>query len=564
MLLPGGLAANWVPFLTGTLHPRSSGLPAPQATGWRLMGVPPGRPLRAFVALSTTPPRLREGRELRECLESLLQQSATLEAVLLTVPRGPWRRGGGSDRYPAALPSWLRALRLRSSRRDRRQPRLRVLRGRDRGPGTGLLTAARHLRRDPTAWILAVDDDHVYHPHLLDNLLRFAAGTPGAAVAAHGWLALSQEELAASRAGPGLERSLRAWDLPAGPILCGFLGVLVQRAMLDGLEPPVSGGDCGDHNDIWISAHLARLRVRRALLADPLGARALATHKQRSGVAAPLPPEDSPASAASSDRLAAAAAATDGGVAARGRGGESLTSRRRRRPEAACVQEFFNRFGPALWAPEPRVVLCGVRLATWPQDVLDALLQPEGSFARHYGFSVAQASYTCAAGSVWSPGRSGTRARPRRLPCALAAAAAADEVLEHALLSEVLLAEREASSIVLLPPAEAAPLAAEAVVGAAEAVLTCAKNGAVAAKDVFCERGGWRAVSVAALACFSSEEKGMRQIYGCDGGSAAAGTDGHENRSVAVARRAAERRARSRSRQAAVDGNAHDGRRKRL
>ena len=221
-------------------------------------------------------------------------------------------------RYPAALPPWLVLLK-------RRWRRLKVLRCKDFGPGTGLLAAAK-LVRDPSAWILAVDDDHSYHPELITNLLRFAAGTPGAAVGAHGWLALSDRDFgkASQVAGPALARNLRrsAEEGPAGPILCHFLGLLLQRQMLDGLRQPSRSSSCGDHNDIWLSAHLAKQRIRRAMVSDPLGASDLSTHRRQ---------------------------------------GLSLSRRRRRRPEHSCLAEFLETHGAGLWKPFPRLVLCSLQ-----------------------------------------------------------------------------------------------------------------------------------------------------------------------------------------------------------
>merc|ERR1719353_604120 len=106
-MLGSGNVADWVPFLSGTLHPRSGGLPAIQRYGWPLMGVPNGRRLRVYAALTTTPPRLEAASELRDCLTSLLAQTVPLEAVLLVIPHGRWRRGGGGSAYPTSLPPWL-------------------------------------------------------------------------------------------------------------------------------------------------------------------------------------------------------------------------------------------------------------------------------------------------------------------------------------------------------------------------------------------------------------------------------------------------------------------------
>ena len=101
-------------------------------------------------------------------------------------------------------------------------------------------------------------------------------------------------------------------EVVGGPVLCHFLGLLVQRAMLEGLEAPARGSPCSEHNDIWLSAHLAHLRLRRAMISDPLGAKDLATHRKR---------------------------------------GSSLSRRRRRKPENLCLKDLWEKYGDELWMP---------------------------------------------------------------------------------------------------------------------------------------------------------------------------------------------------------------------
>ena len=215
-----------------------------------------------------------------------------------------------------------------------RTTRLQVARCRDQGPGTALLRATRSLLHENT-WLLAVDDDHAYHSELLTNLLRFAAGTPGSAVAAHGWLQLESKLTEMG----SMSRSLRQGP-PGGPILCHFLGILVQKSMLRGLRAPEATSACSEHNDIWVSAHLARQGLRRALISDPLGARSLRSHR-----------------------------------------GHSLSGRRRRRPEEQCLKELQG-VSPGLWRFQRRVVLCSVWPRRWELPVQAAYSCRPGGRAR--------------------------------------------------------------------------------------------------------------------------------------------------------------------------------------
>merc|ERR1712194_197532 len=158
-------------------------------------------------------------------------------------------------------------------------------------------------------------------------------------------------------------------------------------------------------------------------------------------------------------------------------------------------REFKQIFGDGLWLPSSRLVIGAV---SPPSHTIQALIHeslPEpGS---HDG--VAQAAYRCGAA-----GQGSLRGVPCRGPD-----------LEHALLAQILLHEREASTIVLLPGAEAWPANDDGDFRSFLQTLAACAGAKVG--HGFCENGGWRAVSVASLVCFSSEEPGMRLIYGCDG-----------------------------------------------
>merc|ERR1712186_294081 len=88
---------------------------------------------------------------------------------------------------------------------------------------------------------------------------------------------------------------------------------------------------------------------------------------------------------------------------------------------------------------------------------------------------------------------------------------------EQALLAQVLLAEREAATVVLLPVTDPSSKTQTATVPPRELLVDFLGN-CVDAKGNsndfgFCEREGWRAVTVQALACFGSEDEGIRFIY---------------------------------------------------
>ena len=121
--------------------------------------------LDGLVSLSTVPERLTQGL-LEPTIRSLLLQTVVLPIIVAV----PWR----SKRFPDkayAVPHWLNAT-----------PGVHVVRCADWGPSTKLI-AALDVAEDDQAVIITVDDDTLYHPNMVENLLRHAARFPRAAVA---------------------------------------------------------------------------------------------------------------------------------------------------------------------------------------------------------------------------------------------------------------------------------------------------------------------------------------------------------------------------------------------
>jgi hypothetical protein len=116
------------------------------------------------VSLSTVPERLANGL-LEPTIRTLLQQTLLLPIVVAI----PWH----SKRFPEKtyeVPEWLR-----------RTAGVHITRCEDWGPATKLI-AALDLVSDRD-FIITVDDDTLYHPQLVENLVRYAEAVPGAAIA---------------------------------------------------------------------------------------------------------------------------------------------------------------------------------------------------------------------------------------------------------------------------------------------------------------------------------------------------------------------------------------------
>lgn len=192
---------------------------------------------RVVAAMTTTPRRIAL---IEPTLDSLLRQTRPLDAVYLFVPH-KFRR----DNSEYVLPPWLL-----------QKEGVTVVRCEDHGPSTHMMEVLK-VERDPRTFILQVDDDQQYGSKMLDMMLR--SGTrlcPGRAI------------------GGGTQHD---YTYLASPVLEGVHGVLFQRSFFDpsvfdyeGFHP-----SCRLHDDLWLSAHLAKRGVQRECMHARLGTVAL-------------------------------------------------------------------------------------------------------------------------------------------------------------------------------------------------------------------------------------------------------------------------------------------------
>jgi hypothetical protein len=119
------------------------------------------------VCFTTIPSRIPR---LETTLKSLLHQSTRPAEIRIHVPEIS-RREGTAYEVPAA---WLS---LRT---------VRVVRCEDYGPATKLLPALADSTPDQP--LLIVDDDRIYHPHLVSAFDDWSHRLPDAALCARGWI----------------------------------------------------------------------------------------------------------------------------------------------------------------------------------------------------------------------------------------------------------------------------------------------------------------------------------------------------------------------------------------
>jgi len=247
LLQPAGLGLVSAAEADGQdLRPWVNRMRAKQAHGGDLQTL--AKEHKVVVVMTTIPPRINR---IEPVLDAMLAQTWPIESLYLSVP---YRYNRTGERY--VIPTWLRA-----------KAGVRLVRCEDMGPGTHLLNGLR-LERDPWAFLVVVDDDHIYSPTLVEDLMRAALAHPGSAVAAQGFLSVPGLEIAKDS-----PRYLHDQGFAAGPVLVSYLGVVYQRGFFDDsiFDYSAVSPNCRYQDDMWFSAHLAKKGIRRWVLGAALG-----------------------------------------------------------------------------------------------------------------------------------------------------------------------------------------------------------------------------------------------------------------------------------------------------
>eukprot|EP00928_Gymnodinium_smaydae_P040161 TRINITY_DN27284_c0_g1_i1.p1 TRINITY_DN27284_c0_g1~~TRINITY_DN27284_c0_g1_i1.p1 ORF type:complete len:471 (+),score=108.96 TRINITY_DN27284_c0_g1_i1:201-1415(+) len=202
--------------------------------------------------MTTIPKRIDH---IEPVLDSMLRQTYPIEALYLSIPYVYNRTG---ESY--IIPSWLAA-----------KQGVTILRCEDLGPGTHLLNGLR-VERDPWKLFAVVDDDHIYAPDLVENLVRAALAQPGTAVAAQGFLSVPGMKITRD-----MPRYLHDQGFEAGPVLVSYLGVIYQRGFFDDsvFDYGEFAEQCVYQDDMWFSAHLAKKGIKRRVIGAALGVQEL-------------------------------------------------------------------------------------------------------------------------------------------------------------------------------------------------------------------------------------------------------------------------------------------------
>jgi hypothetical protein len=200
------------------------------------------RPERLVVSLSTIPSRVGH---LRPVLNSLIDQSEPADRIVLALPRHSLREG---KPYPDSG--------------DLKLPKpVEILHCEDLGPATKLLPV---LLDEPNAAIIVVDDDVVYPPRFVETLLTAHRVMPGTALGYRG-VRLDRAQRFAD-----LEHlfATSVRDAVLVDVLFGTWGYLVPPGALDDSVHNLahSPEELRWVDDVWISGHLARRGIPRAIV----------------------------------------------------------------------------------------------------------------------------------------------------------------------------------------------------------------------------------------------------------------------------------------------------------
>jgi len=204
-----------------------------------------GREPRVIVSLTTLPSRIAR---IGPVLRSLLDQDEPADEIRLHLPSSSRREG-----TPYSIPDFLRGVIGLSV----------VHCDRDWGPATKLLPVLQ-AERESNVVIIAADDDVIYPPDFVANLLRWQQARPGCALGLRGWSLPPSLDWRETQTRYGTEVT----EPQRVDVITGTWGMLVEPRFFDAAVLDYSGfpADAFFVDDIWLNGHLARRAVPRLLV----------------------------------------------------------------------------------------------------------------------------------------------------------------------------------------------------------------------------------------------------------------------------------------------------------
>jgi hypothetical protein len=196
---------------------------------------------KVIVTMTTTPARINN---LWPTLHSLALQSQQPEKIYLWIPKAYKRFSNATihtlpeffQYYPNLDVQWI---------------------DHDYGPATKLLPCLQQVTAHDTN-IIVIDDDRIYPPHFIQDLLTYEQWDPSAAIGIAGTVM------------HGVQRcEYRATKkLTLVDVLLGYNGMLVKPAFFSEaiFDYPANLPEAFYEDDVWFSGHLHQRHIRRILV----------------------------------------------------------------------------------------------------------------------------------------------------------------------------------------------------------------------------------------------------------------------------------------------------------
>ena len=170
--------------------------------------------LKVYASFTTIPERLEN---LEPTIKSLVNQSYPIQKIFVNIPYGKSKRSGKEYYVPKYLSKYKQ---------------VEVTRGKDLGPGTKILGSLHKIPQD--GYVLVVDDDTIYLKQMLRKLVKN--------------FNVKEYDATGYTNNGGVNE------------LCGFVGYLVKRNILNGLYKYFENipDICYYVDDVWITDYIRR------------------------------------------------------------------------------------------------------------------------------------------------------------------------------------------------------------------------------------------------------------------------------------------------------------------
>jgi hypothetical protein len=196
---------------------------------------------KVIVSLTTTPLRIQK---IWPTINSILLQSTQAEKIHLWIAK-EYKRFPGIQ--ITQLPNFIK---------DNPYIHVEFIEN-DFGPASKLLPCLQSPELNDTK-IVVIDDDAIYPPNLIKDLLTYEAFDPNTAIGIAGTIIFGSYK----------KKYRRVWSITNVDILLGCQGYLVKPRFFsqEVFEYPPNLPEAFFEDDVWLSGHLWKNNIRRVLI----------------------------------------------------------------------------------------------------------------------------------------------------------------------------------------------------------------------------------------------------------------------------------------------------------